>query len=111
MGGRAADSDEPGFLRAFHDVKDVAEACVALDSGDGYLWLNGLLLGCYREAGLQQALYAPDPLWRTGRNELAIPRLSTSTPALPITDSPELGRLTREPGVSCPAGCRCRNCR
>jgi len=86
---RAGDGDGPAFLRTVHDVDDVADAYVAVSDGDGYLWLNGFLLGRYRGAGPQRALYAPGPLWRTGRNELVVLHLSTGTPALRLTDSPE----------------------
>jgi beta-galactosidase len=85
----AAESEEPGFLRAFHDVDDVTDAYVAVEPGDGYLWLNGFLLGRYRAAGPQRALYAPGPLWRSGRNELVVLHLTAGTPALRLTDSPE----------------------
>ena len=74
---------------ALHDIDEAPDAYVAVDSGDGYLWLNGFLLGRYRAAGPQRALYAPGPLWRAGRNELVILHLTAGTPALRLTDSPE----------------------
>ncbi len=74
------------------DVGQPADTYIALpDSGKGFVWLNGFLLGRYWERGPQGALYAPAPLVKAGRNTIKVLELTKPGTVVELREKPELG--------------------
>ncbi|MGI5347710.1 glycoside hydrolase family 35 protein [Streptomyces sp. CA-250714] len=82
---------------AFHRVpvrlnEPSADCFVALPGWTkGVVWLNGRCLGRYWDMGPQRTLYAPAPLWATGRNELVVLELHTPGTHVELRGSSDLG--------------------
>ncbi|KJK57913.1 glycoside hydrolase family 35 protein [Saccharothrix sp. ST-888] len=77
----AFDTDESGLARGILELAATGDTYLAVPGGQrGYLWVNGFLLGRYDERGPQRALYCPQPLLRTGRNELILLELGDTAP-------------------------------
>ncbi|WP_231819284.1 glycoside hydrolase family 35 protein [Microbacterium resistens] len=71
---------------------EIADAWLAFPGGvRGMVWLNGFLLGRYDARGPQVTLYAPEPLWRAGRNELRVLDADGLGATVQIREEPELG--------------------
>ncbi len=69
-----------------------ADTYIALpDSGKGFLWINGFLLGRYWEAGPQRTLYVPAPLIRAGRNTVRVLELDKPGTVVELREAAELG--------------------
>ncbi|CDK01428.1 Beta-galactosidase [Microbacterium sp. C448] len=49
------------------------------DWGKGFAWINGFALGRYWRRGPQRTLYVPEPVLRSGQNELVILELEVLT--------------------------------
>ena len=62
--------------------------------GKGVVWFNGVNFGRFWERGPQRTLYMPEPLVRTGANEVVVmdlhprPGARIVTVGTPILDSP-----------------------
>ncbi|UXW86197.1 beta-galactosidase [Microbacterium azadirachtae] len=81
-----------GLGVAVFDVADPADAWLAFPgSANALVWLNGFLLGRYRAVGPQVTLYAPAPLWRTGRNEIRVLDTDALGSAVEIREEPDFG--------------------
>lgn len=91
----SAGADEAGFHRASITIDDPADGFVDLAGWHhGYVFVNGFNLGRYwNPAGPQQTLYAPAPLWRSGRNDLVIVEFVRAGTEVAITDHPRLGDM------------------
>lgn len=94
--GAGADAVAPaaadGLGVAVFDVADPADAWLAFPgSANALVWLNGFLLGRYRAVGPQVTLYAPAPLWRTGRNEIRVLDTDALGSAVEIREEPDFG--------------------
>jgi beta-galactosidase len=77
---------------AVFDVADPADAWLAFPgSANALVWLNGFLLGRHRAVGPQVTLYAPAPLWRTGRNEIRVLDTDALGSAVEIREEPDFG--------------------
>ncbi|WP_439901139.1 glycoside hydrolase family 35 protein [Microbacterium azadirachtae] len=92
----AADAVAPaaadGLGVAVFDVADPADAWLAFPgSANALVWLNGFLLGRHRAVGPQVTLYAPAPLWRTGRNEIRVLDTDALGSAVEIREEPDFG--------------------
>ncbi|SFR52905.1 beta-galactosidase [Microbacterium azadirachtae] len=92
----AADAVAPaaadGLSVAVFDVADPADAWLAFPgSANALVWLNGFLLGRHRAVGPQVTLYAPAPLWRTGRNEIRVLDTDALGSAVEIREEPDFG--------------------
>ncbi|MGP0221965.1 glycoside hydrolase family 35 protein [Paenarthrobacter sp. NCHU4564] len=75
----------------FH-AEEAADTYIALpDSGKGFLWLNGFLLGRYWAKGPQVTLYAPAPLVNAGRNSIKVLELEKPGTAVELREVPDLG--------------------
>ncbi|WP_364307063.1 hypothetical protein [Paenarthrobacter nitroguajacolicus] len=61
------------------------------DSGKGFVWLNGFLLGRYWDKGPQVTLYAPAPLLKTGRNSIKVLELGKPGTVVELREAPDLG--------------------
>ena len=73
-------------------VAEPADTYLALpDSGKGFLWINGFLLGRYWEAGPQRTLYVPGPLIRTGRNTIKVLELDKPGTVVELREAAGLG--------------------
>lgn len=91
----------PAFHRFEPEVADPADAFLALPHwSSGLVWLNGFLLGRYDAAGPQRTLYAPAPLWTTGRNEIVVLEMRSPGDVLEICDAPILGPPAQAPRLS-----------
>ncbi len=83
-----------GYATAELDVTEPADAWLAFPGGGkGLVWVNGFLLGRYWKAGPQVTLYAPSPLWRTGRNEVRVLDLDQLGATVEVRDQAELGAV------------------
>ena len=83
-----------GLGAAVFEIDAPADAWLAFPGGaKGMVWLNGFLLGRYWERGPQVTLYAPAPLWRTGRNEVVVLDTDRLGSAVDIRRSPEFGEV------------------
>ncbi|MBS1697790.1 MAG: beta-galactosidase [Actinobacteria bacterium] len=81
-----------GLAVAVLDVADPADAWLAFPGAvNALVWLNGFLLGRHRAVGPQVTLYAPGPLWRTGRNEIHVLDTDALGSAVEIREEPDLG--------------------
>lgn len=90
--GAAAGAPEDGLAVAGFDVADPADAWLAFrGSINALVWLNGFLLGRHRAVGPQVTLYAPAPLWRTGRNEVVVLDTDGIGSAVEIREEPDFG--------------------
>ncbi|GAT85872.1 beta-galactosidase [Paenarthrobacter nicotinovorans] len=79
------------------DLREPADTYVALpDSGKGFVWLNGFLLGRYWEKGPQVTLYAPAPLLNVGLNRIKVLELGKPGTVVELREQPDLG--PEEPG-------------
>ncbi|MET7994685.1 beta-galactosidase family protein [Amycolatopsis sp. NPDC005232] len=82
----------PAFHRAAVRIGAPADGFVALPGWEkGIVWLNGFNLGRYWSRGPQRTLYAPAPLWRSGRNELVVLELHQPGETLEIRAEADLG--------------------
>lgn len=73
------------------DVDEPADAHLALpDSGKGFVWVNGELLGRYWEIGPQRTLYVPAGMLRSGSNEIHVLELMRRGSVLELRAEPEL---------------------
>ncbi|WP_115790431.1 glycoside hydrolase family 35 protein [Arthrobacter silvisoli] len=69
-----------------------ADTYLALpDSGKGFLWINGFLLGRYWEAGPQRTLYVPAPLVRAGSNTVKVLELDKPGTVVELRETAGLG--------------------
>ncbi|WP_416982566.1 glycoside hydrolase family 35 protein [Streptomyces sp. T028] len=81
-----------GFATAVFPVGTPADTFLALPgSSRGLVWVNGFLLGRYRESGPQLTLYCPAPLLRTGDNTVTVLELERLGGTLELRDRAELG--------------------
>ncbi|MFJ8112341.1 glycoside hydrolase family 35 protein [Streptomyces sp. NPDC096132] len=81
-----------GFATAAFPVGTPADTFLALPgSSRGLVWVNGFLLGRYRETGPQVTLYCPAPLLRAGENTVTVLELERLGAALELRERPELG--------------------
>ena len=81
-----------GLATASFDIAEPADAWLALPgSGHGMIWLNGFLLGRYRQRGPQVTYYAPAPLWRAGRNEVVVLETDALGATVEIREQPDFG--------------------
>ncbi|MCF3137684.1 beta-galactosidase [Paenarthrobacter sp. AR 02] len=86
------EEDLEGLAGADFDVAEPADTYIALpDSGKGFVWLNGFLLGRYWEKGPQRTLYAPAPLIKAGRNTIKVLELGTAGTVVELREKPDLG--------------------
>ena len=91
-------TDGPSFHRLTLDVGEPADGFLALPGWTkGMVWLNGFALGRYWERGPQRTLYAPGPLWRTGRNEITVLELHAPGAVVELRDAPNLGPTAATP--------------
>ncbi|WP_031465412.1 glycoside hydrolase family 35 protein [Sciscionella sediminilitoris] len=89
------DAAGPVFHRAHARVGSPADGFIGLPGWTkGLVWLNGFLLGRYWNVGPQQTLYAPAPLWRSGRNELIVLELHEAGTTIELRDTPDLGPVS-----------------
>ncbi|MFJ5954838.1 beta-galactosidase family protein [Paenarthrobacter sp. NPDC092416] len=89
--------DLAGLAGADFDVTEPADTYIALpDSGKGFVWLNGFLLGRYWSKGPQITLYAPAPLLRAGRNTIKVLELEKAGTVVELREASDLG--PEEPG-------------
>ncbi|WP_309128800.1 beta-galactosidase [Microbacterium sp.] len=83
-----------GLATASFDIEEPADAWLAFPGGaKGMVWLNGFLLGRYWERGPQVTLYAPEPLWRAGVNEIAILDTDRLGSTVEIREEPDFGEV------------------
>ncbi|MEU1518723.1 glycoside hydrolase family 35 protein [Streptomyces sp. NPDC005811] len=81
-----------GFATAVFSVGTPADTFLALPgSCRGLVWVNGFLLGRYRETGPQLTLYCPAPLLRTGDNTVTVLELERLGTAVELREEAELG--------------------
>lgn len=74
------------------DAAEPADTYLALpDSGKGFLWINGFLLGRYWETGPQRTVYVPAPLVRAGRNTVKVLELDKPGTIVELRETAELG--------------------
>ncbi|WP_120522977.1 glycoside hydrolase family 35 protein [Arthrobacter celericrescens] len=74
------------------EVAEPADTYIALpDSGKGFLWINGFLLGRYWETGPQRTVYVPAPLVRAGNNTVKVLELDKPGTVVELRESAELG--------------------
>lgn len=79
------------------DLGEPADTYIALpDSGKGFVWLNGFLLGRYWEKGPQVTLYSPAPLLNAGLNHIKVLELGKPGTVVELRAKPDLG--PEEPG-------------
>ena len=85
-------STSAGFAVAAVRVDTPADTFLALPgSGRGLVWINGFLLGRYRDIGPQVTLYCPAPLLRPGENTVTVLELDRLGGFLDLRDRHELG--------------------
>lgn len=85
-------TDGPAFHLTEVDLPTPADGFIALPGWTkGMVWLNGFALGRYWDRGPQRTLYAPAPVWRTGRNEIVVLELHQTGETVEIRDRPDLG--------------------
>ncbi|MEI5522989.1 glycoside hydrolase family 35 protein [Streptomyces brasiliscabiei] len=90
--GVGAVSTGAGFAVAEFSVETPADTFLALPgSCRGLVWVNGFLLGRYREIGPQVTLYCPAPLLRPGDNTVTVLELERLGGELELRARPELG--------------------
>ncbi|GAA2805281.1 beta-galactosidase [Kitasatospora paracochleata] len=88
-GGPGPETLARGELR----LAETGDTFLAVPGGHhGYLWVNGFLLGRYDARGPQITLYCPQPLLRTGANEITLLELGDAAPAaVELRAGPDLG--------------------
>lgn len=86
-------SKEIGELAGAEFVaREAADTYLALpDSGKGFVWINGFLLGRYWGIGPQHTLYVPAPLIRAGRNTIKVLELEKPGTVVSLSESADLG--------------------
>ncbi|WAH96380.1 glycoside hydrolase family 35 protein [Arthrobacter sp. MMS18-M83] len=73
-------------------AEQAADSYLALpDSGKGFVWINGFLLGRYWGIGPQQTLYVPAPLIRAGSNIIKVLELEKTGTVVELRESADLG--------------------
>ncbi|MFI5797816.1 glycoside hydrolase family 35 protein [Streptomyces sp. NPDC051677] len=83
---------QAGFAVAEFQVGTPADTFLSLPgSVRGLVWVNGFLLGRYRETGPQLTLYCPAPLLHAGANTVTVLELERLGGTLALRDRPELG--------------------
>ena len=81
-----------GVAVASFEVDEPLDAWLAFPGGSkGMVWLNGFLLGRYWKVGPQETLYAPAPLWKTGRNEVVVLDTDGIGATVEIREEPSFG--------------------
>ena len=84
--------DLEALAGAEFEVDEPADTYLALpDSGKGFVWLNGFLLGRYWEKGPQVTLYVPGPLLNAGRNSIKVLELVKHGSVVELREEPDLG--------------------
>ena len=74
------------------EITEPADTYIALpDSGKGFVWLNGFLLGRYWDKGPQVTLYAPAPLLNPGLNRIKVLELGKPGTVVELREQPDLG--------------------
>jgi beta-galactosidase len=83
----------PAFFRGAFTVDVPADTYLSLPGWTkGVAWINGFNLGRYWNRGPQRTLYVPDPLLKTGNNEIIILELHGAEQlAVEFLDHPDLG--------------------
>lgn len=90
--------DLESLAGADFEVDEPADTYIALpDSGKGFVWLNGFLLGRYWEKGPQVTLYAPAPLLKEGRNSIKVLELVKPGTVVELREAPDLGSEEASP--------------
>lgn len=90
--------DLEGLAGVDFEAGQPADTYIALpDSGKGFVWLNGFLLGRYWEKGPQVTLYAPAPLLKTGRNSIKVLELGNPGTVVELREAPDLGPVEAGP--------------
>ncbi|WP_328723917.1 beta-galactosidase [Streptomyces sp. NBC_00247] len=85
-------AEATGFAVAELHVDTPAGTFLALPgSRRGFVWVNGFLLGRYRETGPQVTLYCPAPLLRSGSNTITVLELEKLGEEVDFRERPELG--------------------
>lgn len=88
----SAEGADDGVAVASFDIAEPLDAWLAFPEGSkGMVWLNGFLLGRYWKVGPQETLYAPAPLWRTGRNEIVVLDTDGLGKTVEIREQPSFG--------------------
>ncbi|WP_229070685.1 beta-galactosidase [Actinoplanes sp. DH11] len=89
---RTAAGTSTGFAVANVHVGEPADTFLALPgSAHGMVWVNGFLLGRYREIGPQVTLYCPAPLLHAGVNTVVVLDTDRLGSVLELRERPELG--------------------
>ncbi|WP_298863324.1 beta-galactosidase [uncultured Microbacterium sp.] len=90
----AGSAGQDGLATASVTVSRPLDAWIALpDCAHGMVWLNGFLLGRYRERGPQVTLYAPGPLWREGENEIVVLDTDRLGAVVEVRESADYGEV------------------
>ncbi|YCK79821.1 beta-galactosidase (plasmid) [Arthrobacter sp. D3-18] len=91
LAGWGAEALEP-LASATLDIDAPADTYLAFPGfGQGFVWVNGFLLGRYQEAGPQVTLYVPAPLLHAGTNHIHILDLVKHGTQVELRPEPELG--------------------
>jgi beta-galactosidase len=87
------DADELEHLAsATVDIETPADTYLVFPGfGNGFVWINGFLLGRYQEAGPQVTLYVPAPLLHAGTNRIHLLDLEKHGTHIELRTKPELG--------------------
>ncbi len=68
-----APADGPAFHRGVFDLAETGYCFLDVRGwGKGYVWVNGFNLGRHWSVGPQRALYVPQSVLKTGRNEVIV---------------------------------------
>ncbi|WP_416416665.1 glycoside hydrolase family 35 protein [Paenarthrobacter aromaticivorans] len=87
-----APEDLEGLAGTEFEAGEPADTYIALpDSGKGFVWLNGFLLGRYWDKGPQVTLYAPAPLVKSGVNSIKVLELAKPGTVVELREGPDLG--------------------
>ncbi|ASN21055.1 glycoside hydrolase family 35 protein [Arthrobacter sp. YN] len=90
--------DLEALAGADFEIGEPADTYIALpDSGKGFVWLNGFLLGRYWEKGPQMTLYAPAPLLKPGKNSIKVLELGKPGTVVELREAADLGPVEAGP--------------
>ena len=83
----------PAVYRLELDIKDSPkDTFIRLDGwSKGNVFINDFNIGRYYHIGPQQTLYIPAPLLKTGKNDILVFELHSSTGMVEFVDTPHLG--------------------
>ena len=83
----------PAVYRFELDIKDSPrDTFIRLDGwSKGNVFINDFNIGRYYHVGPQQTLYIPAPLLKTGKNEILVFELHSSTGTVEFVNTPHLG--------------------